>query len=110
MSAWGETVTAAERHYDRSSDCSFATFLAWEYTRAPERSMTHRNIILRNEIAPELPISWIDAAEPEEMWTKLQERCNDNGSGCEAISIPHNPNISNGRMFTLDWGDASMAQ
>ena len=110
VSAWDETVTAAERHYDRSSDWSFTTFLAWEYTRAPERSMTHRNIILRNEIAPELPISWIDAAEPEEMWTKLQERCNDNRSGCEAISIPHNPNISNGRMFTLDWGDASMAQ
>ena len=108
--AWTETVAAAERHYDRSSECSFTTFLGWEYTRAPERSMTHRNIILRNEIAPELPISWIDAAHPEEMWTKLKERCNDNGSGCEALSIPHNPNISNGRMFTLDWGGQSIEQ
>jgi hypothetical protein len=103
-SGWEETVAAAERHYDRSSACSFTTFLGWEYTRAPERSMTHRNIILRNEIAPELPISSIDAATPEAMWTKLKARCNDNGSGCEALSIPHNSNISNGQMFTLDWG------
>ncbi len=110
VTAWSETVAAAERHYDRSSDCNFTTFLGWEYTRAPERSMTHRNIILRNEIAPELPISWIDAAYPEEMWAKLKERCNDNGSGCEALSIPHNPNISNGRMFTLDWGGQSIAE
>lgn len=106
--AWSETRAAAERHYDRSSACSFTTFHGWEYTRAPERSMTHRNIILRNEITPELPISWIDAADPEDLWTRLKERCNDNGSGCEALSIPHNPNISNGRLFTLDWGDASL--
>ena len=102
-SGWEQTVAAAERHYDRSSACSFTTFLGWEYTRAPERSMTHRNIILRNEIAPELPISSIDASTPEAMWTKLKARCNDNGSGCEALSIPHNSNISNGRMFTVDW-------
>ena len=108
VTAWDETQAAAERHYDRSSACSFTTFHGWEYTRAPERSMTHRNIILRNEIAPELPISWIDAADPEDLWARLKARCNDNGSGCEALSIPHNPNISNGRLFTLDWGDASL--
>ena len=108
VTAWGETMAAAERHYDRSSDCRFTTFLGWEYTRAPDRSMTHRNIILRNEIAPELPITWIDAARPEDLWARLKTRCNDNGSACEALSIPHNPNISNGRMFTLDWGGASI--
>ena len=104
VTAWGETVAAAERHYDRSSECRFTTFLGWEYTRAPELSMTHRNVILRNEIAPELPITWIDASAPDDMWSMLKAVCNDSGSGCEAISIPHNPNISNGRMFTLDSG------
>ena len=104
-SAWEDTQAAAERHYDRSSTCTFTTLLGWEYTRAPERSMTHRNIILRNEVTPELPIASIDAPTPEEMWTKLKERCNDNATGCEAISIPHNPNISNGQMFTLNFGN-----
>ena len=102
-SGWQETVAAAERHYDRSSACAFTTFIGWEYTRAPQQSMTHRNIILRNEIGPELPISSIDAPTPEAMWKKLKARCNDNGSGCEAISIPHNSNISNGQMFAVDW-------
>ncbi|MYD70569.1 MAG: DUF3604 domain-containing protein [Acidobacteria bacterium] len=64
----------------------------------------HRNVILRNEIGPELPISWIDADQPRDLWTRLKARCNDTGTGCEALTIPHNPNISNGQMFTLDWG------
>ena len=104
LTAWGATQAAAERYYDRSSDCSFTAFHAWEYTRAPGRSKVHRNVILRNEIAPELPISWIDADQPRDLWTRLKARCNDTGTGCEALTIPHNPNISNGQMFTLDWG------
>ena len=104
LTAWGATQAAAERYYDRSSDCSFTAFHAWEYTRAPGRSKVHRNVILRNEIAPELPISWIDADQPRDLWTRLKARCNDSGTGCEALTIPHNPNISNGQMFTLDWG------
>ena len=106
VTAWGETRAAAERHYDRSSDCAFTTFHAWEYSRSPSRSKVHRNVILRNEIGPELPISWIDADQPRDLWTRLKARCNDTGSGCEALTIPHNPNISNGQMFTLDWGGA----
>ncbi|MYH31257.1 MAG: DUF3604 domain-containing protein, partial [Acidobacteria bacterium] len=104
LTAWEATREAAERHYDRSSDCSFTAFHAWEYTRAPGRSKVHRNVILRNEIGPELPISWIDADQPLDLWTRLKARCNDTGTGCEALTIPHNPNISNGQMFTLDWG------
>ena len=104
LTAWEATRAAAERYYDRSSDCSFTTFHAWEYTRAPERSKVHRNVILRNEIGPELPISWVDADQPQDLWTRLKARCNDTGTGCEALTIPHNPNLSNGQMFTLDWG------
>ncbi len=104
LTAWGDTRAAAERHYDRSSDCSFTTFHAWEYTRMPGLSKVHRNVILRNEIAPELPISWMDAAAPLDLWTRLKARCNDTGTGCQALTIPHNSNISNGQMFTVDWG------
>ncbi|MCE2541643.1 MAG: DUF3604 domain-containing protein, partial [Acidobacteria bacterium] len=31
LTAWEATREAAERYYDRSSDCSFTTFHAWEY-------------------------------------------------------------------------------
>jgi len=103
--AWQDTRDAAERHYDRSSACAFTTFQAWEYSRSPAQSKVHRNVILRNEIAPELPISFIDAPTALELWEKLDARCNATGSGCEALAIPHNPNLSNGRMFTLDYLD-----
>ncbi len=102
LRAWDQTRAAAERWYDRSSACSFTTFHAWEYSASPRRSKVHRNVILRNEIAPELPISSIDEPSAEGLWRKLDERCNATGSGCEAIAIPHNPNVSNGQMFVPD--------
>ncbi|MBW2396443.1 MAG: DUF3604 domain-containing protein [Deltaproteobacteria bacterium] len=100
--AWRQTQAAAERWYDRTSACSFSTFHGWEYSASPGRSKVHRNVILRNEIVPELPISWIDEPSAEGLLRKLLERCNDTGSGCEALAIPHNPNVSNGQLFTPD--------
>ena len=102
LRAWDQTRAAAERWYDRSAACSFTTFHAWEYSASPKRSKVHRNVILRNEIAPELPISWIDEPSAEGLWRKLDLRCNQTGTGCEALAIPHNPNVSNGQMFVPD--------
>ena len=100
--AWDQTRAAAERWYDRTPACSFTTFHAWEYSASPKRSKVHRNVILRNEIAPELPISSIDEPEALGLWRKLDLRCNQTGSGCEALAIPHNPNVSNGQIFVPD--------
>ncbi len=106
--AWRRTVAAAEAHQDRTEACTFTAFNAWEFTAAPGRSKVHRNVILRNDSVPELPISWSEEAEPEGLWEKLEARCNDTDTGCEAITIPHNPNISNGRMFTVTYKDRPM--
>ena len=35
---WERLQQAAEEHYDRSAECSFTTFVAYEYTDAPEAS------------------------------------------------------------------------
>lgn len=99
---WDETRAAAEDFYDRSSACDFTTFVAWEYSRSPGRTKVHRNVLLRNEIAPELPISWIDEKHEDGLRRKLEQRCNQTGTGCQAIAIPHNPNKSNGQLFTMD--------
>ena len=103
--AWRRTVAAAEAHQDRTDACAFTAFNAWEFTSAPGRSKVHRNVILRNDSVPELPISWNEEADPEGLWQKLDARCNNTDTGCEAITIPHNPNISNGRMFTVTYKD-----
>ncbi len=109
-SAWELTRAAAERWYDRTSECRFTTFAAWEYSASPGRSKVHRNVILRNELAPELPISWLDVPDAEQMWARLRALCNDTGTGCEALAIPHNPNLSNGQMFSIPWRDAPLAE
>ncbi len=101
LTVWEDTRAAAERWYDRTPACTFTSFHAWEYSRTPGRSKIHRNVILRNELSPELPISSIDAENESVLWQRLHERCNDTGTGCEALTIPHNPNLSNGNVFVL---------
>jgi len=98
-SVWQISQAAAERAYDRSGACRFTSFHAWEYSYSPEISKVHRNVILRNELSPELPISWIDEPNPMGLWRRLKRLCNDTQTGCQALAIPHNPNMSDGRTF-----------
>lgn len=101
VSAWRETGEAAERWYDRSSACRFTTFHGYEYTYRPGANRVHRNVIFRNEVVPEIPISSIDEPEPEGLWQRLHELCLDTEGDCDVLAIPHNPNHSSGRMFRL---------
>ena len=107
---WQSVQASAEHWYDRSSDCSFTTFNAWEYSRSPQSTKIHRNIILRNEIVPELPISALETPVEMDMRRQLLEQCNESGSGCEAIAIPHNPNLSNGQLFRAEYVELPLAR
>jgi hypothetical protein len=104
-SAWKANQDAAERWYDRTSDCTFTTFHGWEYSHSPRSTKVHRNVILRNEISPELPISSLETPREMDLRRQLMELCNDTTTGCEAIAIPHNPNLSNGRIFAVEYAD-----
>jgi hypothetical protein len=105
-SIWQQVQAAAERHYDR---CRFTTFKAYEYTATPQLAKVHRNVVFRGSVVPELPITSIDEPEAPELWRRLEERCLDAGSGCDALAIPHNSNLANGRMFTLPYREAPLA-
>lgn len=107
VSAWRATGDAAERWYDRSSTCGFTTFHAYEYSYAPGANRVHRNVLFRNEVVPEIPISAIDEPEPEGLWRRLRQTCLDTDGACDVIAIPHNPNHASGRMFRL--GDPAEA-
>jgi len=107
---WQSIQAAAEAWYDRSADCSFTTFHAWEYSRSPQSTKVHRNVILRNEIVPELPISSLETPLEMDFRRQLLEQCNDSGSGCDAIAIPHNPNLSNGQLFRAEYAGLPEAE
>jgi len=102
---WRANQAATERAYDRSSACAFTSFHGWEYSHSPYSTKVHRNVILRNEIVPELPISSLETPREIDLRHQLVEVCNDTPSGCEAIAIPHNPNLSNGQMFKVEYAD-----
>ncbi|MCH2170687.1 DUF3604 domain-containing protein [Myxococcota bacterium] len=102
---WADTKAAAEGAYDRSAACSFTTFHAYEYTATPDMAKVHRNIIFRNAQTIDYPISFSDVPDKYDMWEDLREQCLQAGNGCDVVSIPHNSNLSNGRMFHIDYSD-----
>ncbi|MCU1280856.1 MAG: hypothetical protein JWM53_4402 [bacterium] len=86
---WQQIISDAEGAYDRSRQCSFTSFVAYEYTSMPGMGQCaatgapcfqdidcgaggsclansgggnnlHRNIIFRNANVPDLPISYVD--------------------------------------------------
>lgn len=102
-SAWETTQLATERWNDDSNACSFTAFHGWEHSYSVNMSKVHRNVIFRNDRVPELPISSLEAPDAVDLWDQLDELCTESGSGCEVLTIPHNSNVSNGRLFEITW-------
>jgi len=94
---WQRIVEAAEDAYDRTSACTFTSFVGYEYTGTPGTSNLHRNVIFRNGNTPERPVSYIDAPADSLLWNQLDAVCTED-QGCDYLTIPHNSNLANGRM------------
>ena len=103
---WREIIAAAEEWNDTTSACNRTTFIAYEYSSHRLGSNLHRNVIFRNRIVPARPISYMETQREWELWRLLRDTCNESGTGCDALAILHNSNISNGRMFAVDYPGA----
>jgi Protein of unknown function (DUF3604) len=99
VQVWQENQRSTERWHDRSSDCSFTTLHAYEFSLAAEASNLHRNVIFKSASVPQAVISAKDAQTPEHLWAWLHERCIEASAECDALAIPHNSNWSSGRMW-----------
>lgn len=97
--AWDEIRAAAEAAYDRTEACRFTSFVGYEWSSNPGTYNLHRNVIFRNERVPDRPIGYFDEPWPEDLWAALDRACLDAGTGCDVLTIPHNSNLSGGRMF-----------
>jgi len=107
---WQDEQAAADEAYDRTSRCAFTAFSAYEYTATPDLSKVHRNVIFRNDAVVDSPIAYADVPDEYDMWAALNEQCLEAGNGCDVVTIPHNSNLSNGRMFQVDYRDLPEAE
>lgn len=113
---WQDTRQAAEEHYVRSDECTFTTFVGYEWTGMDRGTggNLHRNVVFRNTEVPPLPITFIDEPSAERLWRSLDKQCINGRGACDAIVIPHNSNLSAGVMFadgfTMDADYARLRQ
>ncbi|MDP6978555.1 MAG: DUF3604 domain-containing protein [Myxococcota bacterium] len=97
---WQENREAAEAAYDRSAACRFTTFHGYEWTGgAGLGNNFHRNVIFANDVVPDLPTSFIETPDLVQFWGRLDRECRSAEGECDVLVIPHNSNLSAGRMF-----------
>lgn len=101
---WKQTISAADKYNDPGK---FTTFTAYEYTavrttRGADGGFAggnlHRNVVFRGS-APDMPFATVDSTNPEDLWSWMDEQRDD---GHDALSIPHNSNVSDGEMFKME--------
>ena len=92
-SAWQVILEAARQEYKPGV---FTTFAAFEWSGAPNGGNLHRNIIFRDMVVPDQPVSYIDVNREEGLWSWMAQQ---EEKGSTLLAIPHNSNASKLNMF-----------
>ena len=105
--AWQAYTALADRYNDPGT---FTTIIGFEWTAIGGYNL-HRNVLFRGDagVADQtLPFSQYDSKNPEDLWTCMEDF--ESRTGTESLlAIPHNGNLSNGRMFTVETFDGAAA-
>jgi hypothetical protein len=97
--AWQAYTALADRYNEPGR---FTALIGYEWTAIGGYNL-HRNIIFRGDASVAnrtVPFSQYDSKNPEALWRHLAAIEKETGS--ELLAIPHNGNLSNGRMFTVE--------
>jgi hypothetical protein len=113
---WTDVARTADEF---NSPGVFTAFSAYEWTAMYAGNNLHRCVILKDNadvVTDWLPYSAQSSSNPEDLWAALKGY--ESQTGGEALSIPHNGNLSNGLMWdtvnyeggaiTRDYAEARM--
>ena len=97
---WDEITAVAEEH---DAPGVFSALIGFEWTSMPRGDNLHRVVVYADgaEKARQLiPVSAFDGDRPEDLWAFLEKY--ESETGGRILAIPHNANVSNGRMFAVE--------
>ena len=98
VSAWEKTVAIADKY---NSPGKFTAMIGYEWTPNPGGGDNlHRNVIYRDgadKARQMLPLTTFQTMDPEKLWEWMAAF--EAKTGGKVLAIPHNGNLSNGRMF-----------
>jgi hypothetical protein len=103
-SAWRAYTALADSYNDPGV---FTAMIGFEWTAIGGYNL-HRNVLFRGDASvanQTLPYSQFDSKNPEDLWDYMAEF--EARTGSDVLAIPHNGNLSNGRMFTVESFDGS---
>lgn len=102
--AWEDYTALADRYNEPGV---FSAIIGYEYTTEGANNL-HRNVLFRDgaiRANQTRPFSQYDSKNPEDLWRYLADY--EARTGGEVLAIPHNGNLSNGRMFSMAAYDGS---
>ncbi|MXO59728.1 DUF3604 domain-containing protein [Altererythrobacter salegens] len=103
--SWQGQIDAAERYNEPGK---FTALIGWEWTSAPALRNLHRVVFTNvgGDVATKFSpfANWM-SERPEDLWNFLEQTRD--RTGADFIAMPHNANLSDGRMFELTDSDGN---
>ncbi|MGO9712260.1 MAG: DUF3604 domain-containing protein [Polyangiaceae bacterium] len=100
QSAWQLEIQAA---HDAYQPCTFTPLVAYEWTKAENGATLHQNVIFSSESVPAVPLDSAEYTTTGDLWSGLDQQCVED-AGCQVLTIPHNPNLSEGLAYQIPPG------
>lgn len=102
---WQQSIQMAEQANDPGT---FSAIAGFEWTSMPGGDNLHRVVMFRDgkaRTSQVKPYSILESHDPRDLWQYMDSY--EQTTGGKALAIPHNGNVSNGRMFALTQYDGS---
>ena len=103
--AWQREQQAAAA---ANEPCKFTSFVAYEWTKTESGTTLHKNVLFGGDKVPARPFDSLTHPTQEQLWSALAGGCG-SPSGCDALTIPHNSNMSQGLAFEVPAAAADRA-